>query len=634
MQHVAQGARGAEEARLAVPRARLLSAGRAVNGAAARALSASPPAGRIGGTLTVPGDKSISHRALDARRRSRAGRPRISGFLAGEDCLATRARAAGARRAHRAPGTDRGASSTGWARDGLRAPRRASGHGQCRHRDASDDGAARAAALRLDADRRCLAHAPADGACRRAAAPDGRRRSRRTTGGRRCRSRARPHCAAIDYALPVASAQVKSAVLLAALTRRRAHAAHRACALARSHRAHAARLWRRAAAAGVNASRSQGGQTLTRHAHCRCRRTSPRRRSSWSPAVWRPRSALVLSNVGVNPTRTGLLELLQRMGADIRVHPRGAPAGQRAEPVADIEVRQSALRGISVPESLVPLAIDEFPVFFVAAACASGETVVRGALELRVKESDRLAAMAAGLDVLGSRESAAAGWPVDPRRRRFRRRHASTATAITASRWPSPSPRSRRAHRSRSATSPTSPPPFRASWTPRARRACRSRPADGRFELKMSAAARCPVVTIDGPSGSGKGTISRAVARAGRLAPARQRRALPPGGARRGAQRRRERGPRASRADRRRHGGVFRLRRRRQRAGRARGAGRDRRDPLGKRRAGRLPGGGLAAGAQRPSGAPASLRPAPRDWWPTGATWGPWSSRRPTSRYS
>src|SRR4029077_16578504 len=102
----------------------------------------------------------------------------------------------------------------------------------------------------------------------------------------------------------------------------------------------------------------------------------------------------------VNPTRTGLLELLQRMGADIRVHPRAASAAPHAEPVADIEVRRAALRGITVPEALVPAAIDELPVFFVAAACASGETLVHGAQELRVKESDRLAAMADGLAAL------------------------------------------------------------------------------------------------------------------------------------------------------------------------------------------------------------------------------------------
>jgi 5-enolpyruvylshikimate-3-phosphate synthase len=88
------------------------------------------------------------------------------------------------------------------------------------------------------------------------------------------------------------------------------------------------------------------------------------------------------------------------MGADIRVRVRTAHAPS-AEPIADIEVRASSLRGIKVPEAMVPLAIDEFPVFFIAAACAEGETLVRGALELRVKESDRLAAMAEGLARLG-----------------------------------------------------------------------------------------------------------------------------------------------------------------------------------------------------------------------------------------
>src|SRR6185437_12460062 len=103
---------------------------------------------------------------------------------------------------------------------------------------------------------------------------------------------------------------------------------------------------------------------------------------------------LTLKGVGINPTRTGLIEMLRGMGADIRVR---APSGASGEPAADIEVHASALRGIEVPRALVPLAIDEFPVFFIAAACAEGDTLVRGAEELRVKETDRLAAMAEGL---------------------------------------------------------------------------------------------------------------------------------------------------------------------------------------------------------------------------------------------
>ena len=109
-------------------------------------------------------------------------------------------------------------------------------------------------------------------------------------------------------------------------------------------------------------------------------------------------AVLTITGVGVNPTRTGLLDILALMGADLRVvNHRSAGA----EPVADIEVRPAQLKGIHVPEHLVPLAIDEFPVLFVAAACAQGETLVTGAEELRVKESDRIAVMAEGLKAMG-----------------------------------------------------------------------------------------------------------------------------------------------------------------------------------------------------------------------------------------
>jgi 3-phosphoshikimate 1-carboxyvinyltransferase len=111
-----------------------------------------------------------------------------------------------------------------------------------------------------------------------------------------------------------------------------------------------------------------------------------------------PGSEVVLENVGINPTRTGVIEILAMMGADITATERHETAG---EPVADLCVRYAPLRGVRIPENLVPLAIDEFPAIAIAAACAEGETVVTGAGELRVKESDRIAAIVAGLVALG-----------------------------------------------------------------------------------------------------------------------------------------------------------------------------------------------------------------------------------------
>ena len=113
-----------------------------------------------------------------------------------------------------------------------------------------------------------------------------------------------------------------------------------------------------------------------------------------------PGSDVMLEHVGVNPTRTGVLSILSLMGADIELSNQREVGG---EPVADIRIRHAPLRGIEIPEQEVPLAIDEFPAIFIAAACAQGTTVLRGAEELRVKESDRIAAMAEGLRVLGIR---------------------------------------------------------------------------------------------------------------------------------------------------------------------------------------------------------------------------------------
>lgn len=111
-----------------------------------------------------------------------------------------------------------------------------------------------------------------------------------------------------------------------------------------------------------------------------------------------PGSDLILRHVGMNPTRTGVIDILRLMGADIEILDERICG---AEPVADLRVRHAPLHGIDVPEHLVPLAIDEFPVLFVAAACAEGVTRVTGAEELRVKESDRIQSTADGLIALG-----------------------------------------------------------------------------------------------------------------------------------------------------------------------------------------------------------------------------------------
>jgi 3-phosphoshikimate 1-carboxyvinyltransferase len=109
-------------------------------------------------------------------------------------------------------------------------------------------------------------------------------------------------------------------------------------------------------------------------------------------------SDLVLQHVGINPTRIGVINILRKMGADIVLMNETTVSG---EPVADLHIKSAPLKGIRIPEDQVPLAIDEFPVLFVAAACAKGQTVLTGARELRVKESDRIQVMADGLNALG-----------------------------------------------------------------------------------------------------------------------------------------------------------------------------------------------------------------------------------------
>jgi 3-phosphoshikimate 1-carboxyvinyltransferase len=204
------------------------------------------------------------------------------------------------------------------------------------------------------------------------------------------------HLRGIHYDMPIASAQVKSSVLLAGLyvdgTTSVAEPA-----VTRDH------TERMLGSMGVKLGRDQnqislaGGQTLRG-----CKIEVPADLSSAAfivlAAVLADNADVLITNVGVNPTRTGVLDILQGMGADIRLE---NPMLMGEEPVADIRVRSSRLIGGEVDPALVSLAIDEFPVLFVAAAAASGKTVFSGIGELRVKESDRIAAMAEGMRRLG-----------------------------------------------------------------------------------------------------------------------------------------------------------------------------------------------------------------------------------------
>jgi len=351
--------------------------------------------GSVAGTLRMPGDKSISHRALMLGALAE-GDTHISGFLEAEDCLATA----------------RALASLGVQVE-RRAPTEMLVHGVGMHGlspaeeplDMGNAGTAMRLMMGVLAPQRfdstligdeSLMRRPME----RVAVPLQMMGARiQTQEGRPpVRIRGTPHLRAVQYSVPVASAQVKSAVLLAGLY---ASGITRVTEPAPT-RDHTERML-----GAFGASLRREGRSVALDGGIGLRGARVSVPADFSSAAFfivagclaaeRP---LLLPNVGINPTRTGLIELLRRMGADIRVREIGA-AGPDAEPVADMEVRRSSLRGITVPESLVPLSIDEFPVFFIAAACANGETLVRGALELRVKESDRLAAMAAGLAVLG-----------------------------------------------------------------------------------------------------------------------------------------------------------------------------------------------------------------------------------------
>jgi len=360
---------------------------------APRKFEAHPGSG-VSGAVAVPGDKSISHRALMLSGIA-AGSSEVRGFLASEDCLATLA----AMRALGVP-IEQPASTQVLIRGvGLR--------GLCDAGRPLDMGNA-GTAMRLFTgllsaqafDSRLIGDASLmQRPMERVAKPLREMGADvRTHGGTPPVDIGGGHALhGIEYRMPVASAQVKSAVLLAALY------ADVPTTVVAPHvnRDHSERMLR---SCGVRVDID--GLRTTLHPPRELASLRLEVPGDFSSAAFfivaglldAAPAGLTIRNVGLNPTRTGLLDILRSMGADIEVL---NPRDSGAEPVADLAVRKSALSGIAVPADLVALAIDEIPVLFIAAACAAGETVVTGADELRVKESDRIAAMSAGFKALG-----------------------------------------------------------------------------------------------------------------------------------------------------------------------------------------------------------------------------------------
>ncbi len=350
----------------------------------------------LSGSLDIPGDKSVSHRAVMFAALA-DGVSRVDGFLEGEDTRATaRIFAQMGVRIETQSLSRRVVHGVGI--DGLKAP---SGPLDCGNAgtgmrllagllagQAFDSVLVGDESLSKRPMRRVAAPLAEMGA--RIDMEEGGLPPLRIRGGQRLRG--------IDFASPVASAQVKSAVLLAGLyadgetTVREPHPT-------RDYTERMLSAFGAEIEFSPGHARLRGGQRL--------RATDIVVPADFSSAAFFlvaasivPGSELRLRAVGLNPRRTGLLAALRLMGADIREENAGEHGG---EPVADLVVRHAPLRGIEVPEALVPDMIDEFPALFIAAACADGPTVVRGAAELRVKESDRLAAMATGLRELGLR---------------------------------------------------------------------------------------------------------------------------------------------------------------------------------------------------------------------------------------
>ncbi|GAA5525356.1 3-phosphoshikimate 1-carboxyvinyltransferase [Microbulbifer aestuariivivens] len=352
------------------------------------------PGGAVSGTLRVPGDKSMSHRSIMLGSLAE-GVTEVEGFLEGEDALATLQAFRDMGVVIEGPVNGR-VVIHGVGLHGLQAPpgplyvgnsgtsmRLLAGLLAGQGFDVTltgDESLSKRPMNRVATPLRQMGAVIETG-------PEGRP-PLLIKGGHRL--------SGIDYVLPMASAQVKSCVLLAGL-----YAEGETSTLEPAPtRDHTERMLcgfgYQVVRDGARASLCSGG-TLTA-----TKIDVPADISSATffmvAAAIAPGSDVLLEHVGINPTRDGAINILRQMGADITLSNRREVGG---EPVADIRVRYAPLKGIQIPEDQVPLAIDEFPAIFVAAACAEGQTVLTGAEELRVKESDRIQAMADGLKILG-----------------------------------------------------------------------------------------------------------------------------------------------------------------------------------------------------------------------------------------
>lgn len=360
-------------------------------------------AAALRGTIRVPGDKSISHRALMIGA-SAVGRTRIQGLLEADDVLRTAAALNALGAAARRDGED-------WIVDGVGVGGFLSPDDVL---DFGNSGTGARLLLGLMATQDVTVHVTGDHSLRtrpmdRVIVPlsrmgaDFEARADGTGGGKMpllLRGAAEP--VPIDYDVPVPSAQVKSAVLLAALnTPGRTTVVER-----KATRDHTENMLRAFGAAIRVADAHGGGKAISVEGLAELTATEivvPGDPSSAAfpgvAALLVPGSALTVENVGMNPLRAGLFETLREMGADLRFENERESGG---EPVADLVFRHGPLRGVEVPAERAPSMIDEYPVLAVAAAFAEGETRLCGLAELRVKESDRFAAIVDGLSACGA----------------------------------------------------------------------------------------------------------------------------------------------------------------------------------------------------------------------------------------